>query len=903
MDRLADRGPPPSLPEPRQRLLDTLGVSDDPATVAACAVSDFVATRAQLDGEWFRDFALRGGWRNRPTREEIRAMLESAVAGAGRVDELLDPLRLARHRLMVGVIWRHVLGAAELDETTGCCTDMADVFIDVALDHVHRWAVERFGEPIGETSGAPQRLVVLGLGKLGAGELNLSSDVDLQFAYRETGRTSSGRSNQQFFVQVAQGLVGALDTPTGQGFAFRVDTRLRPYGSSGPLVCSFDALEQYYADQGRDWERYALVKMRPCGGDLDAGEDLIVALQPFVYRRYLDFGALLSMRSMKDRIDRERRGAGVRKNVKLGSGGIREIEFLTQVQQLIWGGRRLELREVRARRALDALAALDMLEEAVAERLSEAYVYLRNVEHSVQAIADRQTHSLPDGALDQQRVAWMMGATDYEAFLEEVDGHRSFVARCFEETIALPEAEGDAPSSALWDGEEEAPPEVAPWLDRLRRSRDKGAVSGEGRERLDRLMPLLLERLEESSEPLEHGLSRLVPVLEAVLRRSAYLLLLIENPSALDALIDLACRSQWIASQVAQHPVLFDELLAGEEVSGVPTREGLTWDIDWSVALAGPSDQERVLDAMREFRQAHAFRAAAAEMAGRLPLMQVSDYLTFLAEALLDRALAYVWRESFGTTEPREFAVIGYGKLGGLELGPGSDLDMVFLHDFPPARQRELHRLVRRFLHALTVTTTRGQLYEVDMRLRPSGRAGPMVSAIDGFDRYQREEAWTWESQALVRARVITGDRALAERFEATRLAALTRPRDRKQLREDIVSMRARIAEAAGRDVDLKRDPGGIVDVEFLVQYLVLAFAGEHEELAVFTDNVRILETAARVGLLAEEEAAALTEAYLALRSEWHRSVLDLPDAARATGVLDRHRDTIRDAWERLLGA
>ena len=290
-------------------------------------------------------------------------------------------------------------------------------------------------------------------------------------------------------------------------------------------------------------------------------------------------------------------------------------------------------------------------------------------------------------------------------------------------------------------------------------------------------------------------------------------------------------------------------------------------------------------------------------MAGRLPLMQVSDYLTFLAEALLDRALAYAWREAFGTTEPRDFVVIGYGKLGGLELGPGSDLDMVFLHDFPTARQRELHRLVRRFLHSLTVTTTRGQLYEVDMRLRPSGRAGPMVSAIGGFDRYQREEAWTWESQALVRARMITGDRALTERFEATRRAALTRPRDRTQLRDDIVSMRARIAEAAGREVDLKRGPGGIVDVEFLVQYLVLAFAGEHEDLAAFTDNVRILETAARVGLLARDEAAALTDAYLALRSEWHRSVLDLPDAVRASDLLERHRDAIRGAWDRHLGS
>ncbi len=902
MSEIVQRGTPPPLAEPRLRLLETLELSDDPDVRAVVAVSDFVATRAQRDGDWFAEFARSGAWRVRPTRDDIRATLDAVLAEARRVEDLLDPLRKARNRLMVGVVWRHALGTVELDETTGCCTDMADIFMDAALERLHRWAAERQGEPTGASSGEPQRLVVMALGKLGAGELNLSSDVDILFAYREAGSTASGRSNQQFFVQVAQGLIGALDTPTGEGFAFRMDARLRPYGGSGPLVCSFDALESYYADQGRDWERYALVKMRPCAGDLDAGEELIVALQPFVYRRYLDFGALGSLRAMKDRIDRERRGAAVRKNVKLGSGGIREIEFIAQVQQLIWGGRRLELREPRVRRVLDALAGFDMLDGAVAARLSDSYEYLRNVEHSVQAIADRQTHSLPDGELDRARVAWMMGARDYEAFAAVVDEHRRFVARCFEETIALPESDADARSSALWDGDEEAVPEVVRWLDRLRKARDKASVSGEGRDRLNRLMPILIEKLQARPEPLDHGLSRLVPVLEAVLRRSAYLLLLIENPAALEALIDLASRSKWIATEVAQHPVLFDELLAGREVSGVPARDDLAWDIDWSVALAGPTDQERVLDTLREFKQAHAFRAAAAEMAGRLPLMRVSDYLTFLAEALLDRTLAYVWRETFGAEQLRDFAVIGYGKLGGLELGPGSDLDLVFLHDFPAARQRELHRLVRRFLHALTVMTARGQLYEVDMRLRPSGRAGPMVSAIDGFARYQHEQAWTWENQAIVRARVVAGDPALGARFDATRVAALTRARDQARLRDDIVSMRARIAEASKEDIDLKRDAGGIVDVEFLVQYLVLANAREHEALCAYTDNVRILETAADAGLLEGDEAAALTDAYLGLRSELHRSVLDLPDAARASDVLERYRETIRGAWERLLG-
>lgn len=896
MAQFAQRRRPPQLAEAPRRVLEALGLGDCPEARAVLAVSDFVASRAQVDGQWLKGYVHERAWERTPGRADIDVALGEALAGAKGAADLPGPLRTLRHRLMVGGVCRHVLGLADFHATATFCSDVADAFIDAALDRLHRWAVERHGAPADE-QGAPQRLVVVALGKLGGRELNLSSDVDLLFAYPRSGQTAAGRLNQQFFQTLAQDLVGALDTPTGEGRAFRVDTRLRPFGESGPLAWSFDALETYYADQGRDWERYALVRMRVCAGDLNAGQELLSALEPFVYRRYLDFGAIAALREMKRRIDGERRGGAIERNVKLGPGGIREVEFLVHAQQLIWGGRRRELRCARPLDALRELGRLGILQAQAADGLAEAYVHLRNVEHGLQAIADAQTHDLPQDAADQERLAWMMNAADYGGFMEALNQHRHVVSRQFEATLADQGAAAQGDAQAVWRGDAEAPAALRSWVERLRRARDKPSVARAGRERLDHLLPLLLERLQRRPADAALAMERVGPILEAVLRRSAYLALLIENPVALDALIDLAVASKWIAAEVARHPVLFDELLLPSESDGPPDRASLGAELTQSLARGGGNDPERALDVLREFKAAHLFRAATAQIAGRLPLMRVSDYLTHLAEAVLDGALGHVWRETFGSGPVADFAVIGYGKLGGLELGPASDLDLVFLHDFPTRRHGELHRLVRRFLNALTATTTRGTLYEVDMRLRPSGRAGAMVSAIDGFRRYQREEAWTWERQALVRSRAVAGDAALRKRFEEVRRAALATPRDREQLRQDVVAMRQRIAAAAAGDGDMKRAPGGIVDVEFIVQFLVLAWAGEHPALCDFTDNVRILETAARLGLIEAKDANALTEAYLALRLEGHRAALDLPDPERATSLLASYRDDIRGVW------
>ncbi|MEQ9005676.1 MAG: bifunctional [glutamate--ammonia ligase]-adenylyl-L-tyrosine phosphorylase/[glutamate--ammonia-ligase] adenylyltransferase, partial [Pseudomonadales bacterium] len=775
--------------------------------------------------------------------------------------------------------------------------------------------VDRDGEPR-DAAGRPQRLVVLALGKLGAAELNLSSDVDLIFAYPEPGETGRGKTNQQFFVRVGQQLIQALDTVTADGFAFRVDMRLRPFGKSGPLAMHFAALEDYYVGHGRDWERYALIKARTCAGDLDAGAALLDTLRPFVYRRYLDFGAIDALRDMKSRIYAERHDPD---DLKLGPGGIRDVEFTVQVQQLIWGGRQRSLQQSRLLGVLPTLAELGHVEAETADRLADGYRFLRDAEHSVQAEQDRQTQSLPAQALSRLRLARSLGFDDYAAFAAELDGHRQRISDIFADVIGQP-AEADSDGLRLWLAADDTarlaafgfadPTEAARQLETLTTARDRSSVGSIGRERLDRLMPLLLDRLWRLDDP-DLALARVVPVLKAVMRRSAYLALLHENPDTLSHFLDLAVRSRWLVEQLTQHPAFFDALLDQRHMGALPDRATLSGALREQVQQAEPAGHEQVLDALREFKEHHVFNVALAEVRGTLPLMNASDYLTFLAEAVLEQALDLAWRENaerfpeFATGDARPFIIVGYGKLGGIELGPGSDLDLVFIHDLGDTADgtagQFLHRLVRRLLHVITVPTYLGSLYEVDMRLRPSGKSGTMVSSLSAFRDYQLGEAWVWEHQALVRARAVAGDPALMRRFEAVRQEVLCRPRDEAGLRRDVLAMRRRMAEHLGGE-DLKQASGGIVDIEFVVQYLVLAHAHRHPDLAVYTDNMRILETAERLGLLSGEVAGDLREAYLALRSEWHRSVLDLPDSDRAAEVLSRHRDRVRGAWADVFG-
>jgi glutamate-ammonia-ligase adenylyltransferase len=892
------------------RLEELLGEPLDAESRFVFALSDFAMHAAVSQLDWWRE-AHRSGELHVPlTADAIRAGASDALAGVEEMPELQRALRRLRNRCQLRIVWRHLAARAALEDTTRALSDLADVLIDAALDKVHAWAVAREGAPRGGESRAPQRLVVLALGKLGARELNLSSDVDLIFAYPEPGNTERGRTNQQFFVRLGQQLIQALDPITADGFAFRVDMRLRPFGASGPLVMSFPAMLEYFLTQGRDWERYAFIKARAAAGDVAAGAGLLRELRPFVYRRYLDFGAIEALRDMKSRIQAERHDAA---NLKLGPGGIRDVEFTVQVQQLIWGGRQRELQQSSLLAVLPELEALGHLAPAAAAELAAGYRFLRDAEHSLQAEADRQTQTLPDTPISELRLARSLGFTDYASFMAALEGHRSRIAAVFAGVVGTV-ATSDGEALRIWVEPERDdalaafgfrdPDAAQAVLVDLAAARDRSSVGSEGRQRLDRLMPVLLEEVRRLDDP-DLALARVAPVLKAIMRRSAYLALLSENRRTLADFLAIAAKSRWLAEQLAHHPAFFDALLDPRE-RRLPSRESLAAELRDRVDAATPDGTERVLDALREFKEYHVFNVALAQVRGTLRLMNVSDYLTFLAEAVLEQALDIAWSENATRLGeypwPQPFVIVGYGKLGGIELGPGSDLDLVFIHDLPGQASQFLHRLVRRLMHVLTVPTYLGALYEVDMRLRPSGNSGLMVSTLESFRAYQEREAWTWEHQALVRARALVGDPALAERFEAVRREILCLPRDGARLRDDVLRMRRRMAEQASAEGDLKRASGGMVDIEFMVQYLVLAHAHAHPELARWSDNVRILETAGNLGLLPVDVGKALREAYLELRAEWHRSALDLPDAARATQVLDAHRDLVRRTWRTLFG-
>ena len=936
-------------PEPRQRAFDRV-----------CASSDFVVEQVCRDPLMLLELAQSGALERSFAAGELRSQIAEAVQAAGSEDELGRNLRRQRMRQQVRIIWRDLSRQADLIETCRDLSEMADASIDQAYQWLYQRHCQQFGTPIGHRSGEPQHLVILGMGKLGAVELNLSSDIDLIFGYPEGGETVGVKrplDNQEFFIRLGQRLIKALDPVTVDGFVFRVDMRLRPYGSSGALVLSFNALEQYYQDQGRDWERYAMIKARVVGGDRAAGEQLLEMLRPFVYRRYLDFSAIEALRTMKQLIQQEVRRKGMAENIKLGAGGIREVEFIAQAFQLIHGGRDLSLQQRPLFKVLPTLAGQGYLPAAVTDELREGYEFLRYTEHAIQAIADRQTQMLPDNELDQARIAFMMGFAGWTAFHERLMHWRDRVSWHFRQVIADPDEEQDDSGEVVVGGE---------WLPLWEESQDEDAASRQlleagfvdaakalkqlanlrgspqlrsmqrlGRERLDAFIPRLLAQAVEHDNP-DLVLERVLPLVEAVARRSAYLVLLTENPDALRRLLTLCAASPWIAEQIARFPLLLDELLNEGRLFNPPQAPELTAELRERLVRIPEDDLEQQMEALRHFKLAHRLRVAASEITGSLPLMKVSDYLTWLAEAILEQVLALAWRHTVarhGTPSRPDgspcdpgFIIVGYGKVGGIELGHGSDLDLVFIHDGDPQAETDgakpidgaqfFTRLGQRIIHLLTTQTNSGQLYEVDMRLRPSGAAGLLVSSLGAFARYQENEAWTWEHQALVRARVLVGSRDVGASFEQVRTQVLGRERDLDKLRAEVSEMRAKMRASLGTRItaagtaanafdaavpfDLKQDAGGIVDIEFMVQYAALAWSREHPALVRYTDNIRILEGLEQAGLLPDADAGLLREAYKAYRAAAHRQALQ-KDAGMVRGdQFQAERREVMRIWSQM---
>ncbi len=921
--------------------------SDYVAQVAINQAQDFLRWLSEL---WFK--------RSLTQAQMVQAWLERLrlVDDEKSFDR---QIRQFRRDMMLRILWRDFCDLAPMTETTLDMSNLAEVTIQASIQFQQHRLQPRFGVPMGRHSGLTQPLVVLGMGKLGGYELNVSSDIDLMFCYPESGDTSGGKksiSNQEYFIKLSQKLINSLDQNTVDGFVFRVDMRLRPYGQSGALVLNFDAMEEYYQTQGREWERYAMIKARVVSGNVmeggeQAGDTLMAMLRPFTYRRYLDFSAIESMRDMKTLINREVQRKGISSDVKLGAGGIREIEFIVQVFQMIRGGRDQRLRERQVLKLLPLLEQEGFLPQGASDELSQAYVFLRNTEHAIQGYQDKQTQSLPIDELDYRRLAWVLGFASAESFSQQLKIHRDKVNAYFHEVIAEPEGEKDqqdayAQWESLWpkqggpdgagiDVEQLSedlqtqgfiePAQMAAQLATLAASRAIRSMQPEGRARLDALMPRLLSLLFERQESAQ-TLSRVLALLEAVARRTAYVLLLVENPNALRQLVRLCGGSSWIADQLAKHPALLDELLDQRSLYNPPDKDALRDELRQQVLRVGWDDLEGQMETLRYFRMAHGLRVAASEVTDVLPLMKVSDYLTWLAEVIVEHVLALAWQQMIerhgrpqalaGEPEP-EFIVVGYGKLGGIELGHGSDLDLVFIHnasakaysdgDKPLDNQTYFTRLGQKMIHILNTQTVSGQLYEVDMRLRPSGNSGLLVSSLTAFEKYQRNEAWTWEHQALTRARVVAGGEVLATEFEQLRHSVLQSPRDPEVLKTDVVKMREKMRASLGTkgseaerasQFHLKQDTGGIVDIEFMVQFSVLAWAQAMPQLSRWSDNIRILESLLESGRLDAPEVAQLIEAYKDYRSAGHRLALQSSPGQVSATEFVAHRENVSRIWK-----
>jgi len=852
-------------------------------------------------------------------------------------------LRIARRRALARIAWRDLAGLSDTAATLAALSALADQAIGAALEWGQRLLGPRYGAPR-DAAGKVQPLVVVGMGKLGGGELNFSSDIDLVFLYPEGGETDGARAidNFEYFTRLGQTLIRLLDAATADGFVYRVDMRLRPFGDSGPLVTSFAALEDYLQQHGRDWERYAWIKARAISGR-EAYEALFRdVVRPFVFRRYLDYGVFESLREMKSLIVREVEKRELRDHIKLGRGGIREIEFVVQALQLVRGGGDPRLRSPSLLTVLPRLAGQKLLPESAVRELGAAYEFLRRLENRMQMYADEQTHSLPEDGARRARLATALGARDWPALVAELDVHREAVARHFAALVLA--AEGAAPATArdfdaalvaasapaelcasLAGLGLAAPEPVAVLLLELRAGGYYRRLDEVGRRRLHALLPRLLAAAAAHVDAAA-TVKRALAVVEAIGSRTAYLALLNENPLALARLVDICALGSFLPAQLAAFPLLLDELVDQRLFDEPPGRAQFEAEIELRSADSG-DDAERAVEALRQFQRAAVFRVALFDLTGRLPLMQVSDRLTDIAELIVDRAMAHAWREMtalYGVplagsrAAPRRcgVAAVGYGKLGGYELGYGSDLDLVFLHDSAGELQETAGpkvidnavfflRLGQKIVHFLTVHTAAGRLYEVDMRLRPSGKGGLLVSNIDAFVDYQREEAWTWEHQALLHSRAVAGAAAIRTRFEAVRADLLCRHVRRERLREDVRHMRERmrkeLSRAAAGEFDLKQDAGGVADIEFLAQYWVLRFAGDYPPLVRYSDTIRQLESVGSAALVDHRIVDALVDAYRGYRSVTHRLSLEGARPVVPAGPHAAARATVTAVWDAVM--
>lgn len=880
----------------------------------------------------------------RPNYHGLLAQLTNSITSE---DELHRVLRRFRLQAMVHIAIDDLIFDVALNESLSRLSQLADALILSALNWLTQDCQKKWGVPC-NSKGEAQPLLVYGMGKLGGNELNFSSDIDLIFAFPESGETVGARKvldNQQFFTRLAQKLITALHQQTADGFVYRVDMRLRPFGESGPLVLSFSALEDYYQEQGRDWERYAMLKARLIG-EGKYHKVLSKMLRPFVYRRYIDFSVIESLRKMKMMIAQEVRRKQLSNNIKLGAGGIREVEFIVQVFQLIRGGRTPALQERNLLTVLPRLVEHQALNKESMQVLKNAYCFLRRVENIIQALDDKQTQTLPSTGLDQARLISVLKIETWSEFIDVLNQHMQAVHDEFDILIGEEspnQQDVDQDWVTLWLSQWDAQ-ESIDWLAGLaahwqadaswhqiydfKQEVDKKSFGGRGRQILDKLMPRLLSHLAQVSLAQDHDnlLARVLGVISKITTRTAYLELLYENEGALIHLIKLCQMSAWLSEHLAKYPILLDELIDPKLLHNPPALSEYQHELQLAMLRIPEDDIEMQMDVLRQFKQAQQLRIAAADIVEVLPVMKVSDHLTALAEAIINEAVSQAWQQitrRFGQpkstvkTQDKGFAVIGYGKMGGSELGYGSDLDLVFIHQSPaddvtngekeiPASQFYV-KLAQKIMHIFNTRMSSGILYELDMRLRPSGNSGVLVIHLDAFEQYQQEEAWVWEHQALVRARPVYGNARLCQHFLTCRQAILQLKRDQTELQQEVVKMRDKMREhldsSDQNKADIKQTKGGLVDIEFIAQYLVLANADKAPALTKHSDNIRIFEQLAIEGFLSQESAHTLIEHYRYLRSVGHRAALQNAKARMPQVEFAKQSQAVISIWQEIFGS
>lgn len=852
------------------------------------------------------------------TREDMQAFLAETPLTA---DTLGARLRQLRAYVYAHVMVRDLAGLAPLPEVMNAMSVLAEVAVDTGVDALTAQLAERHGLPR-NAAGEVQPLIVIGMGKLGGGELNVSSDIDLIYVYPEDGETDGPRpiSAFDFHTRLGRNLIGLLAEQTAEGYVFRVDMRLRPNGDSGPLVANFEMLENYFISQGREWERYAWIKARPLTGSQHAEMKNIA--RPFIFRKYLDFGAINAMRGLHAQIRQEVARRDRADNIKLGPGGIREIEFIAQVFQLIRGGRDASLQIRPTLRVLDKLSQVGILPDETVAELAAAYDFLRRLEHRIQYLEDAQTHMIPPGEAERAKLAQAMGFEHYEALHAALDAHRRVVSRHFDAVFSDPAAEQHK-LTPMWNsaGEIESAHQCLAQLgfqeaeassQRLQAFRSGArlrSLGEESRARLDALMPRVLELAAARPNP-DATLTRSIDLLEAICRRAAYLALLQQYPQALARVVELISASSWAAAYLTRHPLLLDELLdSRSKPDSLVLAELAAQAADElrSQMDALGEDTERQMDVMREFHHTRVFRLLTRDLAGLLSVEALSDCLSALADIVLEETLRQCWQK-LGKRHAAQhrFAILGYGKLGGKELGYASDLDLVFVHDDPdPDCQPIYARLGQRICTWLDSHTPAGHLFETDMRLRPNGDSGLIVISLEAFEKYQRENAWVWEHQALTRARFCAGNHEVGQKFERLRDELLREPREVTKLHDEVLAMRRKMSDAfadKGAGFELKHDAGGLIDVEFIVQYLVLAHAHQWPELTGNIGNIALLKLAANVGLIPADLAHAAADAYRELRRAQHALRLNQHKSRVGDDGLQAQRDAVNALWQVVFG-